>query len=198
MSHPHSHGGGGGGGHPHSHGGEACHGHGGGGEPQHQAPTNFLQACTAGAMGIVCAFFDGDESVRLADEGGCTALHWAALNGHAQIVRFLLDNGNPIDVKEAQGQTALHFAASQNHCETIIALLDAGFDPYAVDTNNNTPHGTAACNDAVAALHLLQTRARLDPTHCDGQGNTILAWGAYRGNLEIVRHSHEMFGVPCG
>lgn len=186
MSHGHSHGGGDGG-HGHSHGGKQVE--------QQRVPTNFLQACTAGAMGVVIAFFEPD-AVNLVDDGGCTALHWAALNGHAHVVRFLLDNGCPINVVEAQSQTALHFAASQNHCEIVHILLDHGFDPMIRDSNNNTAHGSAANNDALAALHILWTRAPVDPNHADAQGNTLLAWGAYRGKLNVVRACHEMWGVP--
>ena len=36
----------------------------------------------------------------LSDNGRETGLHWAAYEGHADIVRLLLDGGAPVDLKD--------------------------------------------------------------------------------------------------
>jgi len=63
-----------------------------------------------------------------------TALHWASLYGHKDIVIYLLENGAEIDPKDYLGCTPLHFAAERDHIDIIKLLIDKGAE---VDTQNN-------------------------------------------------------------
>ena len=57
---------------------------------------------------------------------GRAALHFAAYNGQAQVVRALLDGGASVDAKDPPGRTALHFAASYGWVQVSRVLLTAG------------------------------------------------------------------------
>jgi ankyrin repeat protein len=45
------------------------------------------------------------------DEEGNTALHWAAVGGHVQLVKLLLDNGADIEAKSRDGFVPMHSVA---------------------------------------------------------------------------------------
>lgn len=60
---------------------------------------------------------------------GWTPLHWAAANGHAEVVRFLLEKHAYIDAESPNGTTPLMMAARQLHPTTARLLIDEGADP---------------------------------------------------------------------
>lgn len=41
---------------------------------------------------------------------GQTALMWAAMHGHAEVARFLLDSGADPSIRDANGQNAMYYA----------------------------------------------------------------------------------------
>lgn len=60
----------------------------------------------------------------LPDRDGRTALHFAAIRGSAEIVRFLLENGCELNVQDKLGYTALQRASIEGHTEVVRILLD--------------------------------------------------------------------------
>ncbi len=64
--------------------------------------------------------------VAAKDGDGRTALHWAAMNGHKDVVALLLDRMEGVDVaaKDEYGRTALHCAAREGHKDVVALLLE--------------------------------------------------------------------------
>jgi hypothetical protein len=62
----------------------------------------------------------------LTDGLGCTALHYAAAQGHERIGRLLLTKGCPLNLQNADGDTATHIAARHGHVAFIEMLADLG------------------------------------------------------------------------
>lgn len=65
-------------------------------------------------------------------------LHRAALAGHEEVVRELLDAGTAVDARVGGGpppwdRSALHLAAAGGHDGVVALLLDAGADAAALD-----------------------------------------------------------------
>lgn len=79
---------------------------------------------------------------------GETALHCAAIGGHAKIVRMLLDVCVEIDAKSGGGYTALHLAAWWGREDVVRLLVEAGAN---VDTKSDDK--TTARYLAAAANH---------------------------------------------
>ena len=63
--------------------------------------------------------------VNTANAEGNTALHWAALNGHVEVVKTLIDAGVDIWVKNANGDMALFEAERAERTAVVQTLLDA-------------------------------------------------------------------------
>jgi len=91
-------------------------------------------AAKAGAAEEVAALLQ-QADVHRCNEAGCTALHFAAREGHADVASALLAAGAMPDARNVAGSTALHWAADEGHADVVQRLADAGA---------NLEHGTQA------------------------------------------------------
>ena len=134
------------------------------------------------AMALYQAARDGDvaEVRRLIASGadlngadgtvfGSTALHLAALFGHVDCVRVLVEGGASVDKRTQFGCTPLHLAAEREHCEIVTYLLEKGASVNSRDDRlGQTPLHCAS--SAAVAKELLRWGA--DPNMRDDYGET--------------------------
>ena len=94
------------------------------------------------------------------NEDGWTALHIAALKGHANLVRLLAELGAPVDAQSTAkagsypaGSTALHVAAHKG-TDATTALIEGGADAALRDAGGKTAREVAEVKgeDKIAAL----------------------------------------------
>jgi hypothetical protein len=83
-----------------------------------------------------------------------TPLHYAAMEGHKEIVELLLANGADVNTKD-DGVTPLHFAASGDHKEIAELLIANGADVNAKGGDEATPLHWAAYNGRKEIVELL-------------------------------------------
>ncbi|KAK0565183.1 Target of rapamycin complex 2 subunit avo2 [Tilletia horrida] len=57
---------------------------------------------------------------------GRTALHWAAMKGHDEVIRRLLSLGADVDAFDANLNTPLHFASAWGHLTSVQLLKEVG------------------------------------------------------------------------
>ena len=65
----------------------------------------------------------GGVSPRLTDGNGNTPLHCAALGGHVEVTRLLIDAGADLEAANNNGDRPLHLAAGAGNLEVLKLLL---------------------------------------------------------------------------
>ena len=129
---------------------------------------------------------DGAD-VNAAHGDGMTGLHWAALNGNAEMARLLIDAGATLEAVTRLGaHTPLHVAAREGHGEVVAILAEAGADVAAATETGAMPlHFAAASGDLRAVTVLLDHGAPVDAREPQWE-QTPLMFAAALGRTEAV------------
>ena len=119
---------------------------------------------------LIAAIGEEPELVPDARDGfGNTALHMAAANGHAEVVRVLLSRKGSapfsargadafqafLDARNESGNTALHWAAQNNRAAVVRLLCEAGARVDIPNASGKTPLNEAnmrAYEDVIVEL----------------------------------------------
>jgi ankyrin repeat protein len=120
------------------------------------------------------------------DEGGFTALHYAAYYGYIEIVDLLLARNADVNANTAKGDTPLDYAASRDYKDIVYLLLS---NKANVDARNGlgcTPLYYAATNGRIEEVRILLA-AKADVNARTVRGYSILSGAAAYGREDIVR-----------
>ena len=134
------------------------------------------------------AIAKGSEAVE-PHKDGVTSLHVAALGGHLEVVKMLLEKGALPRVKDDEDQTPLLNAVSGNFGDVAFALVEGGADPNDVyvdedqKAHNLLWDSIVVENTKFAAL-LVQKGA--DLSHRDEHNVTVLIQAAHKGQEDVV------------
>jgi ankyrin repeat protein len=102
-------------------------------------------------------------NVNSSDNEGKTAMHGAAVGGHAELMHLLIAAGGDVHAASRAGDTTLHLAADHSNISAVECLLTAGGNSNARGAHGRTPLHAAACSgSAEVAAALLTVDA--DPT----------------------------------
>lgn len=92
--------------------------------------------------------------INARDESGDAPLHHAALAGHLEAVRFLLDKGADINSVNTRGMSALNLALKNNHTEIIQLLTDWENKPSRTLSSSSSSSSSRTFTGTLPALHL--------------------------------------------
>src|SRR5581483_8931555 len=114
-----------------------------------------------GVAGVTRAF-TFDELIGR--QGGLTALHFAARQGHAASVRALVEHGARVDAATGDGTTPLVIATINGHYDTAAFLLEHGADPNRASANGMTALYAVLNIEWAPRMFYPQPRAQLQET----------------------------------
>ena len=114
----------------------------------------MFQRAAAGGVESVKEWIAKGANVFAVDEHGMTALHWAARNGHLDIVTYLIEEkGLDANARTHNLQTPLHATALNCHLEVVQYLVRNRKSPADINAQDN---------DGETALHIAVEKGRLD------------------------------------
>jgi hypothetical protein len=108
------------------------------------------------------------------DEFGETPLDNAALNGHIEIARLLLQNGAEVNVRNNYGNTPLHYAAENGHVDILHLLVENGADLEAQSNYGERALHYAARYGNLPFIQELISRYHVDINARMNNGETAL------------------------
>ncbi|XP_017779246.1 PREDICTED: uncharacterized protein LOC108564669 isoform X2 [Nicrophorus vespilloides] len=125
--------------------------------------------------------------VNVRDSSGFSSLHHAALNGHKDIVRLLLEHDALTNIVDSKGSSPLHLAAWSGNVD-IVRLMLSGHSYCDVNLKSKDDETALHCaaqygHTAVVAVLL---EHGCDPAIRNSRGENALDLAAQYGRLETV------------
>ena len=151
------------------------------------AESPVADAAARGDRETVKALLKQAADVNAAQGDGMTALHWAAINGDAELAQMLIFAGANVRATTRLGTyTPLYLASQQGHGTVIHALVKAGGDVKAGTPNGTTPLMVAAASGEVEAVRVLLDNGA-DANAKDGvRGQTPLMYAAASNRPAVI------------
>ena len=119
------------------------------------------------------------------DERNDTPLHLAAVNGHTEVVRLLLEAGVPVYIGDNEESSALDVAASRGHVDVVELLIASGANVRRHDLLGMTALHFATYNGQREVAEILIDRGA-DLGAQTRNGSTPLHGAAYNGSLSLI------------
>jgi ankyrin repeat protein len=154
-----------------------------------------LRGFAAAVAKVSGLLVDAKVGVRVRDKLGKTALHYAAENSAAEIVKLLLDAGASATIRDDRGATPLHYASNYGTPDVVKLLLEANADIEARCNFSATPLLWSAMNrtNCETVTFLLEAGADINARDIDGL--TALDRATEREYAGIVNIFQEYLGL---
>jgi ankyrin repeat protein len=117
---------------------------------------------------------------------GRSALHWAARNGHGDVVEYLLSRGVAADSKTADGSTAFAWAAWRGQMDVMRLIVEHGCDQHLCNDYgcNVACWTTMGAGGVECCEYLASLGVRFDLINANG--HSTLHKAAQRGNQAVL------------
>ena len=126
---------------------------------------DFYHACRCGYDDFVLIYCKCGVQVNLEVLDRHTsermrALTYAAMYGHANVCKILLQYGAEVNAIDVRGRNAVHIAALNGHRDCCEVLIDHGGRIFAPDFHGNTPLHLAAMKNSYEVVDYLAFRGQ--------------------------------------
>jgi ankyrin repeat protein len=116
-----------------------------------------------------------------------TPLHWAIIEGHTDVVCYLLNKNAKCNIIDKDGNTPLHLAAIKEQPDILQILVRCGADVTKQNNNLETPLFRAIYKNCWQnAQFLLPLNRGGNITAVSSNGATLLHMAVLRNNFDIV------------
>lgn len=149
------------------------------------SPSDLFYACAEGKIDTLRRLLGQhpQAAVSCADRRGFTCLHWAAVCGHVEVTRVLLQAGASTAATDHKGWTPLHMAADVGRTEVVAMLLHARAFVDARDKDGHTALRKAGLY-GYAEIGRLLLQAGASPDELDNSDDEVLLRCFARANKE--------------
>ncbi|KEF59780.1 uncharacterized protein A1O9_04628 [Exophiala aquamarina CBS 119918] len=146
------------------------------------------EAAAFGGYPTVLFLLDQGADPNYRDRNGWSAIHWAAEEGHEDIVHLLLKGGADVNAVSSYGTSPLHCAANGGRKNIVRVLLQYGADPLRTTCHGWTPlhHAAFAGHSHVVQFLLGDDRIRSNASLQDNHGWSILHLAIQSRDLATV------------
>jgi len=159
-----------------------------GAESDKHGRTLLVRACAQGDVeNVKEQLFENPKATNVPDDLGDLPLHHAAINGHMEVARLMLEAGCDVNCKNNQGMRPLHDAAAKGYTEIVQLLLNvSGCNVDCLNRDKDTPlHQAVKYGRAGVVQQLISAGAHVD---CQNRkGSTPLHLAAKAGHVSIAR-----------
>lgn len=150
------------------------------------AVSELFHVAGSGDLAQVISLLERPLDPNACNDRGKSALHVAALSGHADIARCLLQSGAEADKANDDGHTPLQISAFTGHGEVSRCLLEAGADMDRTDRFGTTPMLEATTRGDLQVVRCM-LEAGADKNKADSDGIAPMHVAARKGHQEIAR-----------
>ena len=153
---------------------------------KHHLKSNLMEVSRIGDYLAVDRYLHEGADVNCRDKDGLTPLIWAAIQGHEEVVRLLLERGGDLEAKNHNGDTALMWASLMGHKDVVDFMLDRGANADLGEPKSGVTAlmAAAAKGHADVAQVLVEKGAAINAR--DRNGNTALTHASIKGYAEVV------------
>jgi cytohesin len=143
-------------------------------------------AAAVGDLDLVRAILaNRPEAGQEKDERNDTPLHLAAVNGHTEVVRLLLDSGVPVWIGDNEESSALDVASVSGHVDVVELLIARGANVRRHDLNGMTALHFASYNGRTEVARILIEHGA-DVAYQTRNGSTPLHGAAFDGSIPVI------------
>jgi uncharacterized protein len=151
-------------------------------------PSDIADAAQNKNAAVVKKLLKEGADVNGAQGDGMTALHWAALNGDAELASMLLYAGANVGAKtRIGGYTPLHLAAQIGNASVIAPLVAAGAQVGAATATGATALMQAAHSGSTDSVRILLENGADPNIKETANGQTALMFAAASDRLDVVK-----------
>ena len=126
--------------------------------------------------------------INIRDEKGYNLMHFAALGGKVEAIKWLKNHGFNFYDQDNNGNTLMHMAAGEGHIDTIIYLKEQ--DKTLLDVKNKlgkTPMIYAVVGEVIESIKcLVKLGADINAKDNDNIGITALGYAVIEGTVKSI------------
>lgn len=134
------------------------------------------------------------HEVKRKDDTGMTALMWAAMHGHHELVELLVEHEHGILDKD--GHTAMMWASRNGHSKSVSLLLD-----HEKGMKNSKGMTSLMLGAAAGYLEVVQILLDVECNLQDADLRTALMHAAMNGHVSVVKalaeHERDVVDADC-
>ncbi|VDI41698.1 uncharacterized protein MGAL_10B027113 [Mytilus galloprovincialis] len=128
----------------------------------------------------------GDVNIDLCDDNGCSSLYMASQEGHAWVVKELIQNSADVNKCNKNYASPLYIASQNGHVHVVKELLKHSADVNKCDNNDTSPLYIASQEGHVDVVkELLQHSA--DVNKCNNNDASPLYIASQEGHVDVVK-----------